>query len=90
MDLNSTNIVNILVNISCCINELSIQMILFANTGNSKCFKETRDKAILLDEIYDILNQNYNTSYPTSCFTTDELEELYQKALNICKLCNCN
>lgn len=24
-----------------------------------------------------------------TCFTSDELEELYQKALNMCKICNC-
>lgn len=24
-----------------------------------------------------------------TCFTSDELQELYQKALNMCKLCNC-
>jgi hypothetical protein len=91
LDLNSTNIVTILVNISCCINDLSEKQLLYANTGNTKCFREVRDQMLVLDRIYDILNQNYNSDYkPTECFTTEELEELYQKALNICKLCNCN
>ena len=90
LELNSTNITTILVNLSCCINDLAKQQLYYASVGNKKCLKEVRNKSIILDEIYNILYQNFDTDYPTDCFTTDELEDLYQKALNICRLCNCN
>lgn len=90
LDLNSTNIDTILVNISCCIKDYSKQMLIFSQTGNTKCFKDTRNKIIILDNIYDILEQNFATDYPTDCFTDDELDSLYQLALNLCKLCNCS
>lgn len=88
--LSTTNIDVILTNISCCIRDLAEKQILFAATGNIKCLKDVRNQTIILDRIYEILYQNYATAYPTACFTTAELEDLYQIALRLCKICNCN
>ena len=90
LDLNTTNINDILNNISCCITNLAKKELLYASTGNTLCFNSVRDQSVILDEIYNILKQNYGTSYPTSCFSSDELNSLYQIALRLCKLCNCN
>lgn len=64
MDLNSTNINTILVNISCCIDALSKQLVLFSQVGNKKCFMEARNKILILDKLYLILKKNYKITYP--------------------------
>ncbi len=64
LDLNTDNIDTILVNISCCIDKLSKQLLLFASTGNKKCFELTNDKILVLDEIYNILKDNFKITYP--------------------------
>lgn len=65
LELTSDNIDTILVNISCCIDKLSKQLLLFASTGNKKCFQETNEKIIVLTGMYSILKDNYQISYPT-------------------------
>lgn len=64
MDLNTTNIDTILLNISCCIDDLSKQLCIYAQTGNKKCFKSTRNKILVLDRLYKILKKNYKITYP--------------------------
>ena len=64
LELNSDNIDTILVNLSCCIDDLSVKLLLFASTGNKKCFQETNEKIITLSSIYDILKDYYQITYP--------------------------
>lgn len=64
LELNSTNINTILVNLSCCLNKLSKDLLLFASVGNKKCFEETNEKIIVISRIYDILQNYYQISYP--------------------------
>lgn len=64
LDLNSTNINIILNNISCCIDKLSKDILLYAQIGNKKCLEETNEKILVLNEIYNILKANYQISYP--------------------------
>lgn len=73
LELNSDNIDEILVNISCCIDKLSKDLLLFASIGNKKCFEETNNKILILDRIYQILKDNYQISYPTYGVSIEEL-----------------
>lgn len=64
MNLNSTNISYILKRLSCCITNLSSKMYGYSQIGNKDCFENTRNNILILNSIYDILEDNYNITYP--------------------------
>ena len=65
MNLNTTNITYILKRLSCCISNLGNKLYQYSKIGNKDCFEDIKDNILILNNIYDILNSNYNITYPT-------------------------
>ena len=80
------NIDYILQNMSCCIANEMATITSFIKTRQKECLNSKYTDILLLDAIYQILKQGLYCESST-CFTTTELNKLYQMSYSLCGFC---
>lgn len=86
--MTQEDLISKIYRLQCCSGELSSEIATNMILGDKSC-KSNYEKVLILNDSIDLLLKYDLTEGAINCLTESEFTDIYNKAINICKICDC-